>query len=775
MSIYDIRDTCQPRACVESHLPPLVIQVDQICNGTLVLKLALGPMASVDTGVVGSVMKLTGFQVENFRSVEDSGWIDVDDVTALIGINESGKTNLLLPLWKLHPAKDGEIDLVADAPRKRYNEIKNMEEKPVFITAHFQLSDDLVQQLIELTGASPGDLQVASVSRQLDGMYQIGFPKSEAVRSLPTAEVVPLLIEAQQALVSLEAASKAEEPLKGAMLAAIAEAIALVDGPDAEVSQTKLSLVNSTLENVATDVASKRSTIAPRYGQLVDDMDCLVAQVSKAVPHSIEAARQLVLSHLPTFVYYSNYGNLDSEIYLPHVIQNLERDDLGSREEAKARTLKVLFDFVGLKPEEILELGQDLPVRGPGQPNREPTDEEIERVAARKKEREILLQSAGNNLTDKFRDWWKQGTYRIRFNADGNHFRIWVSDDLRTEEIELEGRSTGLQWFLSFYLIFLVESADAHEDAILLLDEPGLSLHPLAQKDLSRFFENLSQTNQLLYTTHSPFLVDSNHLDQVRSVYIDKLGKTVVSPDLRASEDDPSQTKSIYAVHAAVGLTVSDIILQGCQPVIVEGTSDQFYLNGIKNYLVRNGLFTPKQELVFVPSGGVRGVSAVVSILTGKNEELPYVVLDSDHSGRDMAKKLQGGLYNEVNDRILMVGDYCSVPNAEVEDLLPTALLASIVDRLIRGDDEDFSDVVNDQEPIIDQIEAYADENEVELKQGWKVDLARRAKQRLLNAKDPLKGQAAHSEGWVALFSKFQDDAEAADTSTRQKSTVGTR
>ena len=532
-------------------------------------------------------MKLTGFQVNNFRSVEDSGWIDVDDVTALIGINESGKTNLLLPLWKLHPAKDGEIDLVADAPRKRYNEIKNLEDKPVFITAHFELSDDLIQQLVDLTGAPPEALAVTSVSRTLDGGYRISFPKSKAVRSLPKNEVTPILAEGHQGLTALATASKAEEPLKDAMLASLAEATALVDGAEEEVSQGTLKQVKGALEDVDTDVASKRSTLAPRYGQLLDDVDDLVARVSKPMPSSIGDARKLVLSRLPAFVYYSNYGNLDSEIYLPHVIQNLERDDLGSKEEAKARTLKVLFDFVKLRPEEILELGQDVPVRGPGQPDREPTDEEIEQVAAKKKEREILLQSAGNELTEKFRDWWKQGTYRIRFNADGNHFRIWVSDDLRTEEIELEGRSTGLQWFLSFYLIFLVESADAHEGAILLLDEPGLSLHPLAQKDLSRFFENLSLTNQLLYTTHSPFLVDSNHLDQVRSVYIDKQGKTVASPDLRASEDDPSQTKSIYAVHAAVGLTVSDIILQGCQPVIVEGASDQFYLNGIKNYLVR--------------------------------------------------------------------------------------------------------------------------------------------------------------------------------------------
>jgi predicted ATPase len=65
--------------------------------------------------------QLAAFRVTNFRSVRDSGWIDASDITALIGTNESGKTNLPLPLRKLNPAKEGEIKLLADAPRKDYN------------------------------------------------------------------------------------------------------------------------------------------------------------------------------------------------------------------------------------------------------------------------------------------------------------------------------------------------------------------------------------------------------------------------------------------------------------------------------------------------------------------------------------------------------------------------------------------------------------------------------------------------------------------------------
>lgn len=703
------------------------------------------------------MMKLKKFKVQNFRSVEDSGWIEADDVTALIGINESGKTNLLLPLWKLNPAKDGEINLVADAPRKRYNEIKNLKVKPVFIEAYFELTDDLIQRLASLTEVEPEGLRIVSVSRRLDGQRLIDFPESMAIRSLPKSEVAPLLVQAKTDIGSLSAATKSEEGLKEAMEAALLEASGLVEAAPDELDEDLLERVKGVMSAVDTANATKRSTLAPRYGQFVDDIDELVTRVSKPAPQSKKEVRELIVDNLPSFVYYSNYGNLDSEIYLPHVIDNLERDDLGSREEAKARTLKVLFDFVKLEPQEILELGLDLPRPVAGYSQQEPTTDEIEVVAANKKEREILLQSASTDLTKKFRDWWKQGEYRIRFNADGNHFRIWVSDDQRPEEIELEGRSTGLQWFLSFYLIFLVESADAHQGAILLLDEPGLSLHPLAQKDLSRFFESLSETNQLLYTTHSPFLVDSDHLDRVRSVYVNEDGNTVASSNLRAGQTNSPQTKAIYAVHAALGLATSDIMFQGCQPVIVEGTSDQFYLSAIKNYLIREGLINPKLELLFVPAGGVKGVTAAVSILTAKDEAFPYTLLDSDRAGQEMAKKLREGLYRGATDRVLMVGDFCQVSaDAEMEDLMPVEFLADVVTKYLRGPEDDFDDVVVSGSPIVSQIEAYAEANQVQLEDGWKVELAKRTKLKLLKSKKALPGATDETTAWQKLFAAFE-------------------
>ena len=469
------------------------------------------------------------------------------------------------------------------------------------------------------------------------------------------------------------------------------------------------------------------------------------------------AALHIIRENLPKFVFYSTYGNLDSEIYLPHVIQNLVRNDLGAREQAKARTLKVLFEFVKLKPEEILELGQDF-----SDPDRQPTDADIASIAEKKKQRSILLQSASTLLTTRFREWWKQGEYRFRFEADGNHFRIWVSDDKRPEEVELEGRSTGLQWFLSFYLVFLVERADAHDDAILLLDEPGLSLHPLAQRDLSEFFEGLAKDNQLLYACHSPFLVDADRLDRARKVYVDGTGTSKVTSDLR--EGHAGQHGAAYAVFAAVGLSVAESLLLGCDAVVVEGPSDQHYMTAIKNLLIGAGKLQPGRELVFPAAGGAKGVRAVASILGGRDDVLPVALFDSDKDGRETIASLRKHLYAGEPDLVMEVGPFAgSMADAEIEDILPAKILIKQLDRWQRAANVPFAEEYKSDSPIVPQIEGWAARHGITLpKPGWKPELAKRVKQELLQG-GPERVDSAVLDRWQELFEALHNARATAD------------
>lgn len=559
-------------------------------------------------------MILKRFRVTGFRSIIDSGWIDVSDVTALIGENEAGKTNLLLPLWKFNPSGAGEINLLDDMPRSRYAEMRGNPGNHNFISCVFELDDD-ERKVVQRYGAEP-DFSTVEIVRDFEGCYGFAFPDAKDF------DIHQAYIPQKQEYPS-EDEEGTSEPVE--------------NGPS------------------LCDVLQER---------------------------------------LPKFVYYSNYGNLDAQIYLPHVVDNLAREDLGAKEAAKARTLKVLFDLVNLSPREMLELARATGVteridqRGQRIGADPKSEEQIAADDEQLRTRAALLQSASSKLTQAFRDWWKQGNYRFRLQADGNYFRIWVADDRRPEEIELEHRSTGLQWFLSFFLVFTYESEDNHEDAIVLLDEPGHSLHPLAQRDLSRFFDSLALTNQILFTTHSPFMIDADRLDRVRKVYVDEGGGTVASDDLgqARSKGGHRDTGATYAVHSALNLSVSESLLLGCTPVIVEGPSDQHYLSAIKNVLISKGRIQPSAELVFPPSGGAKTAKIIASILVGRDDALPFVLLDGDKAGQQAAKSLRDGLYAASPDRVVLTDEaFEAICETEIEDLLPSSLVVQVLDRLERG------------------------------------------------------------------------------------------
>ena len=439
---------------------------------------------------------------------------------------------------------------------------------------------------------------------------------------------------------------------------------------------------------------------------------------------------------------------MDSEIYLPHVIENLRRTDLSGVTKAKARTIKVLFEYVGLNPQEILEMAPDKIKYDYNNRIIEDSKDKIEENIEKTKQRDILLQSASSKLTREFKEWWKQGNYVFRLQADGSHFRIWVSDEERPEEIVLENRSTGLQWFLSFYLVFLVESRDAHSNAIILLDEAGLSLHPLAQKDLVAFFEKLAESNQIIHTTHSPFLVNTMHLERSKVVFVDKDGYTVASNDLRANQK-ANESKSIYAIHAALGLSVSDVLLQGCSLVIVEGISDQYYLNSIKQYLIRERLLNPIKDIVFIPSGGIKGISQISSLLSFK-DSLPKVILDSDRIGLDFKNKLLKELYLRNEDLILTIDTITGENETEIEDLIPIELYRKPFFKQVTmsGLDIDFDEVFTNDLPFNQALEESIDNTE--LAKGYKVEFAKEASKELLNTK--AKFDELTVQKWVKLF-----------------------
>lgn len=188
--------------------------------------------------------------------------------------------------------------------------------------------------------------------------------------------------------------------------------------------------------------------------------------------------------------------------------------------------------------------------------------------------------------------------------------------------------------------------------------------------------------------------------------------------------------------------------------MIVEGTSDQNYLSGIKNVLIARKKITPRRELLFAPGGGAKGVNTISPILTAKDEQPPIALLDDDRQGRQFAEQLRKGpVYSGAPERVLNVKDFSGIEGGEVEDLLQPYVIA-VADRLLHNpSDEDFAEFAKLGQPIVPQIEAYATKHGVELANGWKVDVARQVKQRLLKDADNVPDDVL--KAWTELFTRF--------------------
>ncbi|WNJ19511.1 AAA family ATPase [Pontibacter sp. G13] len=704
-------------------------------------------------------MKLKRFKVKNFRSIEESDWISVSDNTCLIGTNEAGKTNLLAALWKLNPANGEPIIPLDDFPRQIYSEFQsNGHKSDIFVKADFELSEDLASSVSQSLSCDLEQVKTVLVQRNYSGEFYISFPYTK-IEEFPTDRVKSIIDDFFVSLNRKEFYIKEKDDIKGKVELTFKKI---------EEYLTHEVINRPVIENIKSDITELvengfgRKVKLPTFFKdfLLTGIERFIDAFDGKVVHVEAEIKESILNSLPRFVYYSDYGNLDSEIYLPRVIKEDERTDLTESARAKKRTMEVLFKYVKLSPKEIYELGNDrrVIIRKTNNYNNviseyeeDLSEEEINEWADKKRERGVLLRSAATNLTKNFKQWWQQGDYIFDFQVDGNHFRINVSDSLRPEKIELEGRSRGLQWFFSFFLVFLVETKEGHSNAILLLDEPGLSLHPIAQYDLAKFFKKLSIDNQLIYTSHSPFLVDIDNLSNVKAVYLNKTtGRSEITSNLRHNETESE--KSIYPVHAALGLTVSDTLLLGCNPILVEGVSDQIYLNLIKRLLFGNGKLKTFKEFVFIPTGGVKGMGPVSKLVSSRDGTLPIVFLDSDQQGKQFKSKLLSGKYKESEQRVIEVEEILGTGAFEIEDLLPDKIIIQTIDRMYRGESY-FEDMHDGKLPIIPQIENWADTNGVELIKGWKVDLAKE----IFNRIDNLSAKIEDSSYllWENLFDRF--------------------
>lgn len=160
-------------------------------------------------------------------------------------------------------------------------------------------------------------------------------------------------------------------------------------------------------------------------------------------------------------------------------------------------------------------------------------------------------EEASRLITQQIRRAWSQEpSIEVKLNVNGNLLYIDLSDGTTVFDTP-ESRSMGFRWYLSFYINFIAQTFEARaNEYFFLIDEPGIHLHPAGQKDLAKIMEDLAMKNQLVYTTHSPFMINREHPQRVRLVTKDKDGTRI---------DSESYRQNWKPLRSSIGLMISDL------------------------------------------------------------------------------------------------------------------------------------------------------------------------------------------------------------------------
>jgi predicted ATP-dependent endonuclease of OLD family len=577
-------------------------------------------------------MKLTSFQVRVFRNVIDSGPIAVLDNTCLVGKNEAGKSAIIEALHRLNPARPVPLKLLDEYPRwlKKAHEISGEISKAVPITATFALSTDEVA-VIEKQFGSVLQRNEIVVARKYEGDFELD---------------VPLKLEEYVSQFVATCGSEVLRPL--------------------------LSKIKTT-----TDLFKELGEIATRTS--ADGEPTPEAQAAKQAKTTLSerlggaesltsAIHGVVRPLVPKTFYFSQYSQLRGRYSLEEVIAVLKKPSDDEELQAAA-------DF--------LTLARIAPT------NIEEWDFEASMAE---------LEAISSLLTQKVRANWKQNPHlkllvRIESVPDQpgkpkRYLQFRVEDTRHDFSNRLDRRSTGFQWFVSFVASFFEFEKD--NNIVLLLDEPGLSLHARAQKDLLDAIDtHLTVGRQVIYTTHSPFMVRTEALQRARIVE-DRgpaIGSIVMNDAGIASDPD-----TLFPLQAALGYDIAQNLFIGNRNILLEGTSDIVYLSVMSSHLGKLGRHSFPENARLLPAGGATNIPTFLALLGGQLEVV--VLLDGKAQRQRIDNAIASGKLNA--SRVFSIDRFVGVAGADIEDLFkPAEYLAiynatfkrSLKEKDLKGDD----------------------------------------------------------------------------------------
>jgi len=557
------------------------------------------------------MIQLTKFTIFKYKCIETEQTFEVDpDVTVLVGMNESGKTSILEALAKTNYFQsDKKFTLTAthDYPRKEKKKMEKAGGDAKATLSEFRINEQLMAQICKDVGNNTCEVEV------LTRTTFYGDKKNQV----------------SGCTVDLAEFAKHKTKEANVFSKALVEKIKKV----CNKMQLAALIEEYTEDNIVDFLKSLEKYFENRWDWKGDVLSEYVY-------------RTHIDPVMPKFLYYDEYYALPSRI----CIEDLKKNSL---DDAEAKTAKALFELADINTSELTSA------------------DEFEDFKAE-------LEATQASITDElFKYWSTNKNLDIQFDIDkkvgtdpqGNRRVVEHILDIRVRNnrtkvsLPLKNRSKGFNWFFSFLVWFKKIQEDDTSNFIILLDEPGLNLHAAAQADLLRFIEDLTEKYQVVFTTHSPFMVDSAKLHRVRTVVETPTGSKVSDS---TQERDP---KTLFPLQAALGYDIAQNLYISKNNLLVEGTSDLIYIQAISGILEAGGKVSLSDDITIVPVGGLEKVSTFISLMRGSNLNV-VCLLDSIEDTASQSK-LDRLISEKIirRQKIITFDAFVSNDKADIEDL----------------------------------------------------------------------------------------------------------
>lgn len=528
-------------------------------------------------------MILTKVEIGPFRSINSAQVCTIDPLTTvLVGMNEAGKTVFLQGIHKACDAlKSESFNVTEDYPRKD-------------LTRYSKIHDSKPETAITLT-YMPDEKEINRINKLYSTEIPFGFTYSIATKydnsrtihiSVDETPVIKKIISAGNFTTDSINELKKSASLRD--LVAILEKLDLNENEQKTHQILKTRIGNTNWNNIV----------------------------------QYEAFKELDKS-LPKTLYFSDYDILPGKLNLKDLARRFKLSESDpSQLTSKHKAILALLRMADVSIDELSD-----------------TDG-YESLKAK-------IEGVSNSLTDQIMQFWKQNenievVVDIQSDSrdetpynDGANIYLRIKNSRHRVTTSFDKRSRGFIWFFSFLVWFdsvqhQIDIDDVDKKLILLLDEPALALHAMAQADFLSYIDHLSESHQVLYTTHSPFMVNSDRLNQVRMVEDkDSIG-TIITDNL--SSTDP---RTIFPLQAALGWDIAQNLFISKRNLLVEGPSELIYLKHMASILEAKSRKNLDNKITIVPTGGLDKIITFVALLGANN--LNIAVLH-DYDGKSNQK-----------------------------------------------------------------------------------------------------------------------------------------